>query len=111
MIHSLGLSISCAGASLNQEVSGGYAGDLLSDVIAHSQQGQVWVTIQVHANVVAVAALKEHAAILIVNGRVPAAETLARAAEEKVTILASGLTAFETVGRLYELGVGGVTGC
>jgi predicted transcriptional regulator len=107
--ESLGLSICCAGEKLDQEVTGAYTGDLLSDVMAHSSQGQVWITIQVHLNIVAVAALKEHAAIIIVNGRTPAAETLERAAEEKVPILTSGLTAFEVSGKLHAFGVGGVT--
>lgn len=107
--ESLGLSVCCAGETLDRDVTGGYAGDLLSDVMAHSHEGDLWITIQVHENIVAVAALKEHAAIIVVNGRTPAAETLAKAAGEKVTILASTLTAFELSGRLSRLGVGGVT--
>lgn len=109
IVERLHLSVCCAGTTLDQEVTGAYTGDLLSDVIAHSQQGQVWVTIQVHANIIAVAALKEHAAIIIVNGRTPAADTLGKAAEENVPILTSSLTAFEVSGRLHALGVGGVT--
>jgi hypothetical protein len=105
----LGLSLCCVGGNLEQEVTGAYSGDLLSDVMAHSHQGQVWVTIQVHMNIVAVATLKEHAAIITVNGRTPAAETLTRATEEHVPILSSGLTAFEVSGKLHALGVGGVT--
>ncbi len=106
---SLDLSLCSPGETPDREVSGGYAGDLLSDVMAHSHQGQLWVTIQVHVNIVAVASLKEHAAIIIVNGRTPSAETLERAAGEKVTIFSSSLTAFEVIGRLHELGVGGAT--
>jgi len=105
----LGLSLCCAEENLEQEVTGAYTGDLLSDVMAHSRQGQVWVTIQVHMNIVAVATLKEHAAVIIVNGRTPAAETLGKAAEEHVPILTTGLTAFEVSGKLHALGVGGVT--
>jgi predicted transcriptional regulator len=109
--ENLGLSVCCAEENLDQVVNGAYTGDLLSDVMAHSLQGQVWVTIQVHMNIVAVAALKEHAAIVIVNGRTPAAETLARAAEEHIPVLTSGLSAFEVSGKLHALGVGGVTRC
>jgi hypothetical protein len=105
----LGLALCCGDEKLDQDVTGAYAGDLLSDVMAHSDKGQVWVTIQVHLNIVAVATLKEHAAIIIVNGRTPAAETLGKAAEEKMPILASDLTAFEVCGKLHALGVGGVS--
>ncbi len=105
----LGLAVCCGEENLGRECTGAYIGDLLSDVMAHSQQGQVWITIQVHVNIVAVAALKEHAAIIIVNGRTPAAETLAKAAEEAMPILTSGETAFEVGGRLHRLGAGGVS--
>ncbi len=105
----LGLTVCCAEEKLGQHVTGGYTGDLLSDVIAHSRQGNIWVTMQVHINIVAVAILKELAAIVIVNGRAPAEDTLRKAAEEHVPILVSSLTGFEVSGKLYFLGVGKVT--
>jgi predicted transcriptional regulator len=107
----LGCTVCCGPAGLETEVTGGYCGDLLSDVIAHAAAGEVWVTVQVHVNIVAVAVLKELAAIIVVNGRAPAEETLARGAEEKVPILTTGLPAFRVCGELHRLGVGGVTGC
>lgn len=88
-------------------VGGGYVSDLLSDVIGHSRKDDVWVTMQVHPNIVAVAVLKELAAIVLVNGREPAAETLRQAEKEKVVLLGSRLSAFELVGRLYAMGVKG----
>jgi len=91
------------------EVRGGYASDLLSDVMANAQDGDVWVTLQRHVNIVAVAELKNLAAIVIVNGRQPEAETRARAAEHGVAIVVTSLSAFEAAGRLYQLGVCGRT--
>jgi hypothetical protein len=88
---------------LDTPVTGGYACDLLSDVIAHGKPGDVWVTMHVHENIVAVAVLKELAAIVIVQGRQPAPETLAKAAKEHVAILVSELPAFETIGALHAL--------
>jgi len=99
----LGLTVRCGGPKLMQEVTGGYAGDLLSDVMAHSKAGDLWVTLQVHANTVAVAVLKDLAGIVLVQGREPAEETLKRAAQENVPILISNLQAFETVGKLSAL--------
>lgn len=104
----LGFSVCCDPENLDREVTGGYAGDLLSDVIANSKAGNVWITMQVHANIVAVAVLKELAAIILVNGRQPAGDTLKKAAEENVVILSSTKTAFDVVGGLYSLGVGNV---
>jgi hypothetical protein len=106
LIERFGLSVCCAGESLNTEVTGGYSSDLLSDVIANSNAGNVWVTMQVHVNIVAVAVLKELAAIILINGRKPAEDTLRKAVDEKVTVLTSPLPAFETIGKLYESGIG-----
>ena len=105
VVERLGLTVCCDGRGLDREVTGGYVGDLLSDVIAHSLQEQVWVTIQVHINIVAVAVLKEHAAIIIANGRAPAGETLRKAVEEHVPIFTSTRPAFELCGMLHAHGV------
>lgn len=92
---------------LNIDVLGGYAGDLLSDVIANSRRGEIWITLQVHQNIIAVATLKELAGIVIIGGKEPAAEVLEKAKIENVPILTSSLTAFELIGRLYKLGIRG----
>lgn len=92
---------------LDRSVQGGYVSDLLSDVMAHAEKDGLWVTIQVHPNIVAVAVLKELAAIVIANGREPAEETLERGEQEGVAIFTTPLSAFELVGRLYELGIKG----
>ena len=109
IVKKLDLTVCCGKETLDRQVSGGYAGDLLSDVIANSKAGDVWVTMQVHLNIVAVAVLKELPAIILVNGRSPSEETLRKAIDENVTILASTKPAFETVGKLYELHIGSKT--
>jgi serine kinase of HPr protein (carbohydrate metabolism regulator) len=107
VVQTLSLETLTENAGLDGEITGGYASDLLSDVIANSKAGNLWVTLQTHANVIAVATLKELAAVILVNGRTPDAETLAKAREEKVVVLASRLPAFELVGRLYQAGIRG----
>ncbi|MBM4161216.1 MAG: serine kinase [Ignavibacteria bacterium] len=106
IVKNLDLVVCCGEEKLQQQVTGGYVSDLLSDVIANSAAGNVWATMQVHVNIVAVAVLKELAAIILVQGRSPAEDTLRKAREENVTILSSKLPAYETAGRLYELGIG-----
>jgi len=103
----LDLEVLTAGAGLEREVSGGYAGDLLSDVIAHARAGDAWVTLQTHGNVVAVASLKELPAVIHVNGRKPGAGTLEKARAEGVALLCTPLPAFELAGRLYQMGLRG----
>jgi hypothetical protein len=101
----LHLTVRSGDEDLDRVVTGGYAGDQLSDVIAHGKSGNVWVTMQVHVNIVAVAVLKELAGIIIVQGRQPADEVLRIAAEKKVPILASNSSAYETVVKLAGLGL------
>jgi len=103
VVEKLHLSVRTAEGQLQRDIAGGYAGDLLSDVIAHSTSGDVWVTMQVHVNIVAVAVLKEIAGIIIVQGRQPAEETIQKANEEQVPICVSDLPAYETIGKLYAL--------
>lgn len=105
----LGFTVRCSEEKLDQTVTGVYCGDLLSDVMAHSTQGNVWVTIQVHVNVVAVAVLKDLAAIILVNDREPSGDTLEKAVKEQMPILATPMSAYEVSGKLYSLGLGNVT--
>ncbi len=103
LVERLHLTVACGAEKLDQEVTGGYAGDLLSDVIAHGEAGSIWVTMQAHANIVAVAVLKDLAGIVIVQGKHPADDTLAKAREQKVALLVSDRHAFETIGRIHAL--------
>jgi predicted transcriptional regulator len=92
-------------AAAGRDVRGGYASDLLSDVMANAEDGDAWITMQRHVNTVAVAQLKNLAAIVIVNGRQPEPDMVARAAEHEVAIVTTPLPAFEVAGRLFEAGI------
>jgi hypothetical protein len=105
IVKELHLKVHTGGNLLGREVSGGYAGDLLSDVLAHARKDSVWVTLHTHANIVAVATTKEISGIIIVQARVPDAQTTKSAVENMVPILISSFPAFETVSRLNKLGV------
>lgn len=89
------------------EISGGYCSDMLSDVIANAEKDAVWITIQTHINVAAVAALKDLAAVIISSGRRPAEDTLETAAKKNVCILGTRSSSFDTVGALHAAGVRG----
>lgn len=91
---------------LDHQITGGYCGDLLSDVMAHAEKGEVWITIQRHQNIVAVALLKELAAILLANGLQADQETIAKADEEDIPLLVSSLPAYQLAGQLYKSGIG-----
>jgi len=103
----LNLHVQTPTTSLDADVTGGYISDLLSDVMAHAKKGDVWITLQIHQNTVAVATLKELVGIIVINGKQPAQETINKAAEEDVPILTSELTAFELICELCKLGISG----
>jgi hypothetical protein len=103
IVRALGLEVKCGKDSLDKEVTGGYTGDLLSDVMGNSKEGYIWITRQVHQNIVAVASLKEHAGIILINSCQPTQETLEKAESEKIPIMVSDLPAFEISGKIYNL--------
>lgn len=84
---------------------GGYVSDLLSCVVAGAQPGNVWVTLQAHMNVVAVAALRDVSAVIITENAQPDADVVAKANEQGVILLSTAEPSYEIVGRLWELGI------
>jgi predicted transcriptional regulator len=105
IVEALSLTVRAGQPGLDAEVTGGYAADLLSCAMAGAHKGNVWVTLQGHLNVVAVASLTELAGIIVTEDKPVAPEALAKADEERIPILTTPLTTFEVVGRLWELGV------
>jgi hypothetical protein len=103
--QALGLEVRSGHAKMDVEVLGGYASDLLSDVIAGAKEGDLWVTLQLHQNIVAVAFLNNLAGIVIVGGREPDPDTVKKAEEQEVPLLVSAQPTYEVVGRMYELGI------
>jgi len=95
-----------SGEKLDVDVAGGYVSDMLSDVMGNAPEGALWITLQKHQNIVAVAVMKSLAAVVLVKGRQPDEDTLSRAKEEDVVLLKTPLSAFEVVGKLYALGLG-----
>ncbi len=85
----------------------GYASDLLSDVLSNAPECGVWVTTQVHMNVVAVASHTGLAAVVFASRRKPLDAVRMKAVEAKVRLYSSPLSAFESIGRLYAAGVRG----
>jgi predicted transcriptional regulator len=88
---------------LDREVTGGYVCDLLSDVMGNSKEGQIWITLQTHKNVMAIASLRDLSAVILINGFKPDDDTKAQSEHENIPILGTKATAFDTAGKLYEL--------
>ena len=99
----MGLTVYSGKEGLDREVTGGYVSDLLSDVMGRADTGHIWVTLQTHKNVMAIASLKDLAAVILVNGYQPEPDTAAQSNEEAIPVLGTSLSNFEITGQLYEL--------
>jgi hypothetical protein len=85
--------------------TGGYSSDLLSCVMAGAKKGYLWLTLQAHLNIVAVAALNEVAAIIITENARPDAASIAKANQQGIILLSTPKPTYEINGRLWELGI------
>lgn len=86
---------------VNRVVTGGYVSDLLSDVMGNSKEGNVWITLQTHKNIVAIASLRDLAAIICVKGLKPDADTMDASEKEGIPILGTCENSFEISGKLF----------
>ena len=84
--------------------NGGYASDLLSCVMAGAKPGNLWITLQAHTNIVAVAALTDAAAIIITEGAMPEPDVIEKANSQNVILLGTARNNYQTVGQLWDLG-------
>ncbi len=107
VVEKLHLEVVSSAGTLDRPVAGGYASDLLSCVMKGAKKDDLWVTLQSHVNVVAVASLIGLAAVILTEGNRPDQETLSRAESEGVALLLTPRTTFSVVGDLNALGIKG----
>jgi len=105
VVEQLGWKVLAGESYMETQVNGGYAADLLSCVMAGAETGDLWITLQTHSNIVAVASLLGIAAIVIAEGANVPEATLGKAEQQEVAILSSGAPVYETVAGLVALGI------
>lgn len=103
LVEKLQLNVIAGEPFLDKEITGGYTSDLLSDVMGNLKEGQLWVTLQTHRNVMAVASLKEASAVILIKSLKPDEDLLRFAKEEEIPILGTDKGAFEISGEIYKL--------
>lgn len=101
LIEKFQLNVFSGKSGLENEISGAYVSDLLSDVMGFSHENQVWITLQSHRNVIAIASLKDLAAVILVKGLQPDEDTLKHSEEEGIPLLGTEMETFEIAGKLY----------
>jgi len=99
----LNLTLFSGESGLNNAIDGGYVSDLLSDVMGHAEMGNVWITLQTHKNIMAIASLKELAAIILVKGLKPDEDCLKQSNEEGIPILGTNEQTFDITGKIYSV--------
>jgi len=107
LLNNLDLTVTAGKTGLNRQVMGGYCGDLLSDVMANAPIGCIWLTVQGHQNIVAVALLREMAAIVIVGGNTPDQETQQKADQEGIPLLLWPESSYNLAWHLHDSGIPG----
>lgn len=106
IITELNLTLLTSPRDLNSiHPQGGYASDLLSCVMAGAQPQNIWVTLQAHMNVVAVAVLREVSAVIITEDAKPEADVIEKANQQGIILLSTPEQNYEIVGKLWELGI------
>lgn len=110
VVRELALDVVSGTTSLGREVTGAYVGDLLSRVMAGARPGYLWVTVQAHPNVVAVAVLGELVGVVIAEGISPDPTGVHRAEEEGLPVLTTRRSSYEVCAGLARLGIGAVRG-
>lgn len=105
VVEQLKLKVVAGEDGLGREVSGGYVGDLLSCVMAQATAGNVWVTVQGHSNVVAVATLVGISAIIVAEKSRIDQSTLEKAEQERIPLLSTDRSAFCMVTNLVDMGI------
>ena len=105
LVDQFNLNVAAGQNGLDRQIQGGYCGDLLSDVMGNAPIGCIWLTVQTHQNIVAVAVLREMAAIVLSGDQEPDQETVDKANDEGIPILLWPAAAFDLAGQLYQAGV------
>ena len=100
MISQLGLTLVAGG--LERKATGGYVGDLLSFVMAHAKEGDVWITVQGHLTSLAVAVMVGISAIILAENVKPDEEVIERSNKEQIPLLISSKNSFELANSLKQ---------
>ena len=103
LINTEHFSLVTEGVNCDREICGGYTSDLLSDVMGNSDEGMVWITIQTHKNIVAIASLKELACVIIANGNRPSQDLKDAAINEDIPILSTSMSSFDCSGIIHQM--------
>lgn len=89
--------------NLEVEITEPFCCDLLSIAMGKAPAGAAWVTVMANINTIAVAALTEVAVVILAEDVGLDAATVAKAKEQKILVVASKKSIFETAYEVKQL--------
>ncbi|MGM9521572.1 MAG: DRTGG domain-containing protein [Oscillospiraceae bacterium] len=85
------------------EITGGYAGDLLSWVMGNAGRGCVWMTVMTNRSTIAVASLLEMACIIVTEGSDVPEEVAELAVEKGINLVSTDVPTYEMCAQIAQL--------
>lgn len=80
-----------------------YAGDLLSHVMAHAKENNLFLTIMANINAVAVASLIDMPVIVFAESVKPNPQMIEKADDEGIVVICTNLNVVEVIRKIYEI--------
>jgi len=105
LVEAMDLKVVSGESLLEREADGGYVGDLLSVVMGKAKEDSVWITVQSHINIIAVASLINVSCVIVSEGFEIDEEAVLKAQEEEIILLSSKKTSYELSKELTQLGI------
>ena len=105
IIEAMGLSVLTEVFQPDAVISKGYAGDMLSHVMAHLQNNECWFTILNSMNVIAVASLNECPLVILTENVVLQDAVLEKAKDEEICVCSTEMdtyTACATLNGIFD---------
>lgn len=86
----------------NCKFEGIYAGDLLSHVMAHAKENNLFLTIMANMNAIAVASLLDMPVVVFAEGMLPTEEMIEKADDEQIVLISTNYNVVEVICKIYD---------
>lgn len=105
LVDDFGFELITKKCDLDKEISGLHCCDLLSWVMANAKEDEAWITVQTHANIIAVATLLDMSCLIIPSSIEIDQSTLAKANDQEVAVFSTSEDAYGIFKLFYEAGM------
>ncbi len=95
LVNKLNMEIISKGTTLNTDIDGCYASDLLSLAMANVEKDNVWITVQTNMNILGIASLAEAACIVIAQSMNIPDAVIEKAREEEICLLRTDMPVYK----------------